>query len=115
MKDRTPDRTECPKSGVSSESADEPSSARKENAVKLESCINDKKCKNESGNMVQYQSADKDAGTENSVSVRINIKKKALCTRNQSYWVMLESYVLQLLCVQKELMEASELDTVKKI
>eukprot|EP00268_Persea_americana_P068022 TRINITY_DN9426_c0_g1_i8.p1 TRINITY_DN9426_c0_g1~~TRINITY_DN9426_c0_g1_i8.p1 ORF type:complete len:442 (-),score=108.74 TRINITY_DN9426_c0_g1_i8:298-1623(-) len=107
MKDGTPERTESPKGGISSEAADEPSSARKENAVKLESCINDKKCNNESGNTVQYRSTDKDAGTENSGSVRINIQKKALCTRNQSYGVMLESYVLQLLCVQKVLMEAS--------
>ncbi|XXG40012.1 hypothetical protein AAC387_Pa01g0830 [Persea americana] len=105
MKDGKPERTESPKGGISSEAADEPSSARKENAVKLESCINDKKCNNESGNTVQYRSTDK--GTVNSESVRINIEKKALCTRNQSYGVMLESYVLQLLCVQKVLMEAS--------
>lgn len=92
--------------------ADEPP-PYKESPIKLESYINDTKCYSHSGASVLYQIANN--GKENSRSQTRNNVHKGPRTGDQSYQLMLESYVLQLLCVQKILTEASETDIMKKV
>ncbi|XP_058068312.1 uncharacterized protein LOC131217409 [Magnolia sinica] len=52
---------------------------------------------------------------EPSRAVNTKIGSEGHASGDPSYQVMLESYVLQLLCVQKVLKEASEPNNVKKV
>ncbi|OVA17296.1 hypothetical protein BVC80_1837g95 [Macleaya cordata] len=110
-KDETPELTEKPKTRESSELSEQTSLATKEIPDKLEICINDKKYHFDAGFPFPSQSGSKvNAGKGDTEA------EKSCGSKDPSYLVMLESYVLQLLCVQKVLTEeASEQESVKKV
>ncbi|KAF5191195.1 hypothetical protein FRX31_019219 [Thalictrum thalictroides] len=98
------------------EHADETSSAKNDVRGELGRYMNDNTYRID-GHM-QFPSqicTEEVAEKEDSKSEKINIGSKGHNSKNPSYQVMLESYVLQLLCVQKVLREATEQDSLKKL
>ncbi|XP_077232846.1 uncharacterized protein LOC143872331 [Tasmannia lanceolata] len=123
-KEETPDVSESLKMGNSPECAEETQSDTKAIPANLESCISNKRHDIDAGGLVQSQSGNKDAegesehdttGKENFGFERIKIGSKGCRDVDQSYQVMLESYVLHLLCVQKVLKEEKKHDNIKKV
>ncbi|PIA37439.1 hypothetical protein AQUCO_03000191v1 [Aquilegia coerulea] len=98
------------------EHADETSSAKNVVRGELGRCVNDNTYRFDGHMQLPSQICPEGvADKEDSRSEKINIGSKGHTSSNSSYQVMLESYVLQLLCVQKVLREATEQDFSKKV
>ncbi|XP_058110662.1 uncharacterized protein LOC131253610 isoform X2 [Magnolia sinica] len=112
-KDENPEPIESPKARNSPEHGEEIPLATKERPGKLEGCINAKQYNNDADVPVLLQSGNEEKEPSRAVNTKIGSEGHA--SGDPSYQVMLESYVLQLLCVQKLLKEASEPNNVKKV
>ncbi|KAI3952829.1 hypothetical protein MKX01_006872 [Papaver californicum] len=113
IRDETPELIDKPQARDSSENSEEISCATKEIPGKLEICMDDTRHHFHAGLPSPILSGRK-GSVETEESETVHGGKREKC-KDTAYTVMLESYVLQLLCVQKVLKEGtSKHDSVKK-
>ncbi|KAI3925134.1 hypothetical protein MKW98_009784 [Papaver atlanticum] len=101
IRDETPELIENSKARYSSENSEEMSCATKEIPKKLEICMDDTRHHFHAGLPLPIQSGTK--GNEETEELERIEGGKREKRKDTAYMVMLENYVLQLLCVQKVL------------